>query len=293
MFWIWKKMSFYLMLVFSIVMVPFFLSGCGGVQVKQSSLLPNQNSKVTFIIPNNENIVDVDPFLSGLQYSSTFQQYPIYINGNLNHINVEGIEYNAVNNSMTIADFNGSNYDVPAGISDPPTSFASFIEYYVMVKRSSQNNSTIVTLIPYKKISGHAKNPLGFPVPMPNFTEYQLISFLKSPSLTVKFKISDISKFNSFSTNANFVRLLQQEKFKKGVEITGRIFKLAYILPLMNNQYKAKLFVSVYPYQNGSMAIVHVVMPIKVESNSNVTDLTFINNLISRAKQKIKEIVQS
>ena len=68
---------------------------------------------------------------------------------------------------------------------------------------------------------------------------------------------------------------------------------MAYVLPLMNNQYQAKLFVSVYPYQNGSMAIVHVVMPIKVESNSNITDLTFINNLIYRAKQKIKEIVQS
>ena len=278
----WRKMPFLLMLFFSIVMVPFLLSGCGGVQVKQSSLLPNKNSKVTFIIPNNENIADVDSSLSGLQYSSTFQQYPIYnTNGSINHIDVEGIKVNTVNNIMTIADFNGT------------TLFASSIEYYVMVKRGSQNNSTIVTLIPYKKISGHAKNILGLPVPMPNFTEYQLISFLKSPSLTVKFKISDISKFNAFSTSANFVRLLNQEKFKKGVEITGRIFKMAYILPLMNNQYKAKLFVSVYPYQNGSMAVVHVVMPIKVESNSNVTDLTFINNLISRAKQKIKEIVQS
>lgn len=61
----------------------------------------------------------------------------------------------------------------------------------------------------------------------------------------------------------------------------------------MNNQYQAELFVSVYPYQNGSIAEVHVILPIKVKSNSSTMDLTFINKLISRAKQKIKRIVQS
>ncbi len=288
-----KKRIFLLMLFFLIVVVPFFLSGCGGVQVKQTPI--QSNDKVSFVVPNNKNIIGVDSFLSGLQYSSTFQQYPIYIQGSLNHIYVKGIicKHNTFKNIMTITDFNGSNFAVPGGISDSPASFASFVEYYVMVKKSSQKNDIIVSLIPYKKALGYAKSPLGFPFSMPNFNEYQLISFLKSPRLTVKFKISDISKYNSFSTNANFARLLKQEQLKKGVEITGRIFKMAYVLPLMNNQYQAKLFVSVYPYQNGSMAIVHVVMPIKVESNSNITDLTFINNLISRAKQKIKEIVQS
>jgi hypothetical protein len=288
-----KKRVFLLMLFLSITVIPFFLSGCGGVQVKQTPI--QSNDKVSFIVPNNENITGFNSFLSGLKYYPTFQQHPIYIQGNLNHINVSGIrvKYNSIKNIMTIADFNGSNFDVPGGISDPPTSFASFVEYYVMVKKSSQKNDVIVTLIPYKKMLGYAKDILGVPFSMPHFNEYQLISFLKSPSLTVNFKISDTSKYNSFSTNANFVRLLKQEQLKNGVEITGRIFKMAYILPLMNNQYQAELFVSVYPYQNGSIAEVHVILPIKVKSNSSTMDLTFINKLISRAKQKIKRIVQS
>ena len=274
-----KKRVFLLMLFFLIVVVPFFLSGCGGVQVKQTPI--QSNDKVSFIVPNNGNIVGVNSYLSGLRYSSTYQQIPIYINGQYSYSKVRGIKYDIVNNIMTIADFYGNEV------------YASSIKYYVMIKKNSQKNVTILTLIPYKKIIYHVTTPLGVSISIPNFTEYQLMSFLKSPSLTVKFKTSDNSKYNSFSVNANFVRLLKQEQLKKGVEITGRIFKTAYILPLMNNQYQAKLFVSVYPYQNGSMAVVHVVMPIKVESNSNVTDLTFINNLIYRAKQKIKEIVQS
>ena len=275
-----SKKKIFLLMLFLIVLVPFFLSGCGGgVQVKQTPI--QSNDKVSFVVPNNGNIVGDNSYLSGLRYSSTYQQIPIYINGQYSYSKVRGIKYDIVNNIMTVADFYGNEV------------YASSIKYYVMIKKNSQKNVTILTLIPYKKITDHVTTPLGVSISIPNFTEYQLMSFLKSTSLTVKFKTSDNSKYNSFSVNANFVRLLKQEQLKKEVKITGRIFKMAYILPLMNNQYQAKLFVSVYPYQNGSMAVVHVVMPIKVESNSNVTDLTFINNLISRAKQKIKEIVQS
>ena len=277
------------------------LSGCGGVQVKQSSL--QENRKVSFILPDNHNIVGFNSFLKGLTYGGDVNCSPWLtakntgINGFVSScegngvnfvsngiLDVKGIQVKYNSGGIVVTQFNGEEF-IPSSL------MTSFIQYYINVNAIKQNNNYIVVMRPVKRKLGYGKNPLGFGYPMPNFTEEQLIRFLKKPDITIRFKANYTSKYNSFSTNANFARLLKEKTFKKSKKITGRIFKIYYILPLMNNEYQAKVFVRVYPYQNGSMAIVRVLIPIRV--NSNTSDLTFVNTLIARAKQKIKQIVQS
>jgi len=129
------------------------------------------------------------------------------------------------------------------------------------------------------------KQGLLLPFPVPAFSDEDLTQFLLSAEIYVKFEID--SEFNSESTYANFVRLLQVRPNSDGARdpVSGKIFKQIFVVPLRGKD--ATLSIETFPYRNGSKVVVHGRI-LATPTGPNTVDFGL---LIEELRTKLKEVV--
>jgi hypothetical protein len=95
--------------------------------------------------------------------------------------------------------------------------------------------------------------------PVPSFGDKDLESYLRTGGLPYKFEID--SPYNTDSVFANFERLANARHYHEGATdpVTGKIFKKRYHIPYAASRVWFSL--EVYPYRNGSKAVVYAIMP--------------------------------
>ncbi|GAA4413003.1 hypothetical protein GCM10011450_24100 [Advenella faeciporci] len=123
--------------------------------------------------------------------------------------------------------------------------------------------------------------------PLPNFTEEAMREYLRAFSLIYKFEVD--SKYNSESTMANFMRMATVQPNTRGMAdpVTGKIFNQYF-----ETEYQGKAagyFVEVFPYRDGSKAVIYMELP-TVETSSNEVDFEII---IKDLKSEMDRIVNS
>lgn len=92
------------------------------------------------------------------------------------------------------------------------------------------------------------------------FSPDEAAAYLKN-SVSATYTFEADSPFNSESVLANFHRQLQESpsELDGRDRITGKIFKATYLMTHQGRE--VRLFVQVYPYQNGSKAVVSMTVP--------------------------------
>ncbi len=270
---------FYIFFSFILILA---LSGCfAGVTVSKAPLLTEKN--IQFLIPKNENIIGQNTFLKGLTYKNTLIQY--YPLAGTSIQKVKGIEVEQRPNEklLVITNHNGEYY--PGTGSMPGSMYTSYIRYYIDVQLEERENFFVLTFRPKEKEIGEGRSPIGRAYEMPYFDESKLYTFLKTP--VIKFTSEFDSPYNPESTYANFKRLLKISKKGYKDDVTGKIYTESFIIPKL----EAELFVEVYPYRNGTKAVVTFHLPIKEDRSDNyIIDL---GKLITETKRMTEEIVKN
>lgn len=259
------------------------LSGCyAGVTVSKAPVL--EDLQRTFLIPKNENISGHNYFLKGLTYNGTLRKYYPFATSTILNVHGIEIEQRPSENLIVITYHNGKYYPGTGTIKG--NMYTSYIRYYIDVRTEEKENNFVLTYKLKDKEIGEGRSPIGRAYKMPSFSEYELFSFLSKP--TIKFKTEIDSPYNPESTYGNFRRLLERKGYKEGYKdpVTGKIFTESFIMPKMNTE----LFVEVYPYRNGSKAVITVHHPIKEDHKSKYIDL---GGIITDIKKRTEEIVRS
>jgi hypothetical protein len=124
------------------------------------------------------------------------------------------------------------------------------------------------------------------PVP-PQNVDNAMALLSSSGTLTFQFEVD--STYNSESIFANFKRLLKEESYsKKSVEIMGKQFKSSYLLT-SENKTLATCYVNIFPYKNGSKAVVIATAYLKPDSKYNVD----AGKQIDTIKKLVSEVVNN
>lgn len=123
--------------------------------------------------------------------------------------------------------------------------------------------------------------------PLPNFPETAMRDYLRSFSLIYKFEVD--SKYNSESIMANFMRMAQVKRNTRGMAdpVTGKIFNQYFETKYQDKV--ASYVVEVFPYRNGSKAVIHMELP-AVETSPNEVDFEIV---IRDLKSEMERIVNS
>jgi hypothetical protein len=123
--------------------------------------------------------------------------------------------------------------------------------------------------------------------PVPNFSETDLRSYLTSLQLVYRFEVD--SPYNTESVTANFMRRAKPRTDRQGWAdpVTGKIYSTYFISRLRG---KDLLYtVQVFPYRNGSKAVINAIVP-GVETSANTVDFGV---LIKDARTMLEDIVKS
>lgn len=123
--------------------------------------------------------------------------------------------------------------------------------------------------------------------PVPPFGEAAVASALETFTLRYKFEIN--SKWNSTSLMANFVRLGNEMYDGNGYHdpVTGKIYKQYFRLNYHNQT--VYYTVQVFPYHDGSKAVINMVLPTE-ETAPNTVDFGVI---IGNVRKQLETIAQS
>lgn len=144
------------------------------------------------------------------------------------------------------------------------------------------------TIIKYKPLGSRTyKQGFILPFDVPNFTEKDLSNLFANN--TINYVLELDSPYNVESVYANFKRLANEVPFERGLKdpITGKIFKNRFTLSSGNQMITFSL--EVYPYRNGSKAVIYLSVPGYFTSDSTVD----FNKVLSELKSKFESIVNS
>lgn len=123
--------------------------------------------------------------------------------------------------------------------------------------------------------------------PVPNFTESSLRNYLKSFTLWYKFEID--TQYGSDAIMANFIRMAAVKNKTTGFSdpITGKIYKQYFQINYAG--VSANYTVQVFPYRNGSKAVINMELPV-VETSENTVEF---EKIINDLRQQLTAIAQS
>lgn len=123
--------------------------------------------------------------------------------------------------------------------------------------------------------------------PVPNFVDSDLRNYLTSLQLVYRFEVD--SAYNSESVTSNFLRRAKSLTDKQGWAdpVTGKIYSTHFVSRLRG---KDLLYtVQVYPYRNGSKAVINAIVP-GVETSADTVDFGI---LIQEARTMLEDIAKS
>jgi hypothetical protein len=260
------------------------LVGCvtGKLEVRQEDL--PLGKKLTYIIPKNEGM-ETDGFLRGLHFRGTkqlFPKYPHVPDSNIFIVSGIDIQYDSQRNLIFCTEYNGNRF-LPKYRGETETEYSSFVRYSVLVDTKESDDNYTITLEPtHREISTNSRYDV------PNFSEAKLLDFLSEA--TVRFRVEIDSPYNTESTYANFKRLLAEDVLKEPQvdKVTGKIYKSAFYFP--QHRKRARLLLDVFPYRNGSKAVISVEMSVSVEPNTKTAN---IPNDILNMRTELARIVGS
>lgn len=123
--------------------------------------------------------------------------------------------------------------------------------------------------------------------PLPDFTDDHLRRHLTGLQIVYKFEVD--SPYNSDSVTANFMRNAEAKSIRTGWAdpVTGKIYSSYYVSKLRGRD--LTYTVQVYPYRNGSKAVIHAIVP-GVETSPNTVDFGV---LIKDARRMLEEVARS
>lgn len=230
------------------------IGGCATAPTQQAFSL---NEYVTFIIPKDPNLYEVTSgTLKGLLWPGfrrrvSYQTKQVEV---LRNVSIPGGDFlveRYTANETALGDAGKAG-----------------IQYTVKQEVSETTDAYHVTLRPLEVRT--YQGGLILPYPIPRFTERDLIDYLMSAQFHFKMEID--SPYNSESTHANFVRLMESKTSDKGERdpVTGKIFKSRFFL-----QYRGKKLsfaLETYPYRNGSKAVFYLTI-YGIMTTQNTVDL--------------------
>ena len=147
----------------------------------------------------------------------------------------------------------------------------------------NNNTNYIINIRPVKAIEYKDQDPIiGRNVPNKTFED--AIIAIKTIKFSMNMEID--TQYNTDSIDSNFNRILKKTKYNVPVSIAGNIYKSSYKLTLDDTS--SDCYVSVYPYRNGSKAVVHVDTIL-----SSKNDRIDVGKKIDILKQKIASIVNN
>jgi len=266
------------------------MTGCAvGVKREVIKQEPFQgDEKVTYLIPKNEGVENTGFFLKGLIMRSTKNYYPKYPGSITSFVRGIDIEFDPQRNLIICSEYDGERFG-PTHMGGKNEEYSSYVQYDVRVDIQNKEDKYVVSLIPINKEVARGCRPLCTShYDIPDFTEKKLIKFLSEAS--IGFKVEIDSPYNTESTYSNFKRLLREEALGQPYSdpVTGKIYKSAFYLQKDNK--RVKLLVDVYPYRNGSKAVISVELPVSVDPVTKVSD---IGADILNVKAELERIVKS
>ncbi len=221
-----------------LVVVCALLSACALPALVKNEIKSNDN--VVFEVPSVNN---ANGYYSGI----SFHLYPYsWHESNFRH--ERGASIQSLNKDQLKLRFTN------AMISSDGSPIGSYKEYLFKVDTSTAGEITKVQFSPLAETiqpdTGIFKNK-----PLTNEDVNDAMALITtSGSFTFQFEVD--SAYNTESIFANFKRLLTEVSHSnKSVEILGKQFKSSYLLAADNIQL-ATCYVSIYPYKNGSKAVV-------------------------------------
>jgi hypothetical protein len=275
--------------IFAVIFL-ILMTGCAiGVKrevIKQEAFQGDE--KLTYLIPKNEGVENTSFFLNGLIMKNTKNYYQKYPGSSIYFVRGIDIEFDPQRSLIICSEYEGERFgSTYRGGKDDE--YSSYVRYYVRVNVENKEDKYVVSLIPINKEVARGCGPLcASHYDIPDFTETKLIKFLSEAD--INFKVEIDSPYNTESTYSNFKRLLREEILTQPYSdpVTGKIYKSAFYLP--KDKKSAKLFVDVYPYRNGSKAVISVKLPVAVDPDTKVSD---IGKDILNVKAELERIVKS
>lgn len=188
-----------------------------------------------------------------------------------------------MNYAVRSEDANESKFTVHARVSNGTA--GSGVKYSVgFTVTDNGNGAYSVTYTPLER--GTYQQGLFGKFSVPNFTDNDLVSYLRSGGLHYKFEVN--TSYPSDSVFANFERLANPRDFQYGQTdpVTGKIFKKRYQISYGASQINFTL--EAYPYRNGSKAVVYTIVP-ATETAPGEVDYAVI---LSDVKHLLEKIAQ-
>lgn len=240
-----------------------FLAGCIGAQKeviqRETFQAPD---KVTYTVPKNDSLIK-SGFHKGLTFPSTKRLDRKYtIKSGISTISGIEPQYDPSSRMLIVTKYNGDYFH------DSNNEHSSFVRYQVKVDTKEQADRFIVTFTPISKEAVRGCGPLcADHYSVPDFPESELIRFLCRAIITINIEID--SPYNTDSTYANFRRLLKEEIPDK--KLPSKIQKTLFIFA--KNSTRIRLSVEVFPYRNGSKAVINAEMPVSVDPATKTGDV--------------------
>ena len=231
-----------------------------------------QNSKeITVIIPNSPGVTDThySKLSFNLRKLGTQRSSMININGS----NITKREFIQVKKKIK------DGVEIEKRIDDGNA--GSGMIYYVRCSQFRTPESTTLVFKPYQTKS-YQQGLISFDVP--EFSEDELDKYIIHHAISYKMEID--SNYSGEAVNANFMRLAAKagEDYNQP---TGRIIKNNFTIPYSGG--KANIAVELFPYKNGSKAVIQGVVPGHLTSEGTVD----FNVILKDIKAKIESIVNS
>ena len=159
----------------------------------------------------------------------------------------------------------------------------SAIEYIFNIERQKLSDGYKVNIKPITSIEYKSKDPI-LRTEVPNYTVDDAIDVMKKIRVSFNYEVN--SQYNSESIYANFKRLLKEQHFNQPVTLVGNIYKSYYVLTLEDTT--SNCYLTVYPYRNGSKAVLYIDTFISSRDNEII-----IQKRIDKIKNKLMAVVNS
>ncbi len=261
------------------MVMPFFALAClniSGVNADILSTTPENYSpvsvpSVTIKVPNDPGILRTTKE-GMIRDLGTLDKWDSFYRDNVQ-----------VNYAVRSEDANESEFTVHARVSNGTT--GSGVKYSVGFKVAENGMGAYsVTYTPLNR--GTYQQGLFGKFSVPNFTDNDLMSYLRSGGLRYKFEVN--TPYPTDSVFANFERLANPRDFQYGQTdpVTGKIFKKRFQIPYGASQINFTL--EAYPYRNGSKAVVYTIVP-ATETAPGEVDYAVILSDVKHILEKIAQ----
>lgn len=281
-----------------------FLQGCSTTVVKKTMVKKNvtpvaNGFTVTYELPNTSGIetVNLTNSVDGISF------YSFCSNGNKISSQDDKVclDYEVVSN------------DLLRVVKYTQTSPASEISYNVHITRKVDNGKKIIILSPIERetkegqiisyITNHSLHAKSVEkntrkttkiIPIPKLSIDDLKKYLVNGFIVVKSKKIEVdSTYSVEPLYGNFKRLLKS--VEDGKTVTGKIIENTFYIDLNINhsQFSVPSFVEVYPYRNGSKAVVSLSNLKLYAMNENGVYRFNVSQVLKELKDKITKVVNN